>query len=128
MKLSGIHWLADENIQFPVIEYLRKIGWKVDSIKEMGWDSKPDAEILDYSFQNKLGILTQDIDFGELVFKQRKDFLCITRLWPGHCRSDFIINNLQQIVEQDFDAIFPFLLTIELRENSKVIGIRIRQF
>ena len=128
MILSEINWLADENIQFPVIQFLRSKGWNVDSVKEMGWESKPDHEILGYAVQHNLGILTQDIDFGELVFKTKLEFVAILRFWPGHFNSDLIISNLQSIILQNFDVSFPFLITIEIRDNSSKIGIRIRQF
>jgi len=125
--LSEITWLADENIQFPVIQYLRKNGWRVESVKEMGWDSKSDEEILHYTVSQNMGILTQDIDFGELVFKSKKDFVAILRFWPGHISSDVIISHLQPILFQKFDISVPFLMTIEIRDNKSTFGIRIRE-
>lgn len=121
-------WLADENIQFPVIQFLRRVGWKVASVKEMGWESKPDIEILDYSVQNNLGIITQDIDFGELVFKSKMEFVSILRIWPGHYNSDLIISNLETIIYQEFTTEIPFFITVEIREKSSSVGVRIRQF
>jgi predicted nuclease of predicted toxin-antitoxin system len=128
LRLSEINWLADENVQFPVIHFLRRIGWKVESVKEMGWDSKSDVEILNFSVQNNLGILTQDIDFGELVFKSKMEFVSILRFWPGHFNSDLIITNLESFIFQDFEVRIPFFVTVEIRENSSSVGIRIRQF
>jgi len=97
-------------------------------VKEMGWDSKSDVEILNFSVQNNLGILTQDIDFGELVFKSKMEFVSILRFWPGHFNSDLIITNLESFIFQDFEVRIPFFITVEIRENSSSVGIRIRQF
>jgi len=56
------------------------------------------------------------------------EFVSILRFWPGHFNSDLIISNLQSIILQNFDVSIPFLINIEIRDNSSKTGIRIRQF
>ena len=63
---------------------MRNEGWKVSSIKEMGWTSEPDIAILKFATQNSPGIITQDIDFGELIFKHKQPFYALLRFWHGH--------------------------------------------
>jgi predicted nuclease of predicted toxin-antitoxin system len=59
--------LADENIDFRIIENLRVAGFNVFSVRENCCGAK-DREILNIAKLKKLIIVTEDKDFGELIF------------------------------------------------------------
>lgn len=64
-------FLADENIDQPIVEYLRKDGHVVLYVLEME-PSIADEEVIRTANQENALLLTADKDFGELVFRQGK--------------------------------------------------------
>jgi len=60
-------WLADENVERPIIEHLRRTGLDVVSVAEE-LPSATDSKILDLANKEGRIILTNDKDFGELAF------------------------------------------------------------
>lgn len=67
--------LADESIDWPIVERLRSDGHQVWYVAEMD-PGIPDEAVLELANQQVALLLTADKDFGELVFRQR-------RLAPG---------------------------------------------
>lgn len=64
--------LADENIAAPMVHALRGAGWDVHYVQE----STPgitDEEVLSLSRSEHRILLTEDKDFGELVFRLKRD-------------------------------------------------------
>jgi predicted nuclease of predicted toxin-antitoxin system len=61
--------LADENIDRPIVERLRKDGHLVLHVAEMQ-PGIPDEQVMQKANQEKALLLTADRDFGELVFRQ----------------------------------------------------------
>src|SRR6478609_4654309 len=60
--------VADESVDFRIVTELRKLGLNVYSISE----NKPgikDSLVLDIAFEKGALLLTEDKDFGELVFR-----------------------------------------------------------
>ena len=60
--------LADESVEFPIIQALKIAGHRVESISELS-PSITDEEVLDYARRHLLLLLTIDKDFGDLVFR-----------------------------------------------------------
>lgn len=65
-------FLANENFPFPGIKFLREKGFDVISISEE-LSGISDEEVLQKAALENLIILTFDRDYGELIFKYRKD-------------------------------------------------------
>ena len=63
--------LADENIDLPILDRLRKDGYNVLSIREMQ-PGMTDEEVINIANKQGALLLTSDKDFGELVFRQRR--------------------------------------------------------
>jgi len=63
--------LADENIEWQIIERLRNAGHEVISISETGAGIS-DPAVLKIANDEKAILLTADTDFGELVYRQRQ--------------------------------------------------------
>ncbi|UBF26673.1 DUF5615 family PIN-like protein [Kovacikia minuta CCNUW1] len=66
-----MNFLADENLDAPIIERLRQDGHTVLSVAEMeaGID---DETVLELANQEMAVLLTSDKDFGELVFRLQR--------------------------------------------------------
>jgi predicted nuclease of predicted toxin-antitoxin system len=71
MQLS---FFADENISEELIEWLRQQKVEVSSIKEEKLFSISDKEIINKCFREKCIIITQDNDFGKIVFTEETSF------------------------------------------------------
>jgi predicted nuclease of predicted toxin-antitoxin system len=65
-------FLANENFPYPSIRLLREAGYEVKSIGEEA-GGMSDEEILKLAVKELSVILTFDRDYGELIFKYRKD-------------------------------------------------------
>ena len=70
MKLRDFPLLADENIDSPVVKALRKSGHQVLHVTEME-PGITDELVLQRANGFSALLLTEDKDFGELVFRQR---------------------------------------------------------
>ena len=60
--------IADESVDFRIVTELRKIGLSVYSIAEE-LPSIKDKDVLSIAFEKKALLITEDKDFGELVFR-----------------------------------------------------------
>ena len=63
-------FLADENVDFPIIARLRELDYSVQSIAE-DCPSLNDTQVLQWALERDAVLLTEDKDFGELVFRRR---------------------------------------------------------
>ncbi len=62
--------LADENVDAAIVQYLRSDGCDVLSAAE-SLAGESDGVVLELARQQDRILLTNDLDFGELVFRQR---------------------------------------------------------
>lgn len=63
-------FLADEGVDFRIVAALRGLGYQVQSVAE---DSPgiPDPEVLALAVDRDAVLITEDKDFGEMVFQKR---------------------------------------------------------
>jgi len=126
MNLQAYDLLTDENINTEIVQHLRKIGFDVFDIKEENLIGISDREILQKSLVQNRVIVTQDSDFGTLIFTENISFVGIVYLRPGHFRSSFHIQTIDTIIKENIEVDQPFLVVAEKKELK--INIRIRQF
>jgi predicted nuclease of predicted toxin-antitoxin system len=124
MNFHAFRFLTDENIHPEIIEFLRSESFDVASTSELALNGKPDDEILKRALSDKRVIITQDNDFGKLVFANKEEFVGIIYLRPGHIASNFHIKTLQSIMAENPDLQPPFLLVAE--HGIERVKIRIR--
>lgn len=67
---QGEFFLADEGVDFRIIKALRQLGYRIDSIAEES-PSIPDSAALDLTIERNAVLITEDKDFGEMVFQKR---------------------------------------------------------
>ena len=126
MKLTEFSFLADENIGLGLVEFIRQQGLITTSILESGQFGKSDLELLQTAFGENQVILTQDSDFGTLVFRDKVDFVGILYLRPGHFSDQFHIATVKTILEADLDLTPPFIIVAE--NTGETVKLRIRNF
>ena len=66
MKLQRI--IADESVDFNIVKLLRNNGYSVHAIAESN-AAISDEDVLEIAVKNKSLLLTEDKDFGELVYR-----------------------------------------------------------
>jgi predicted nuclease of predicted toxin-antitoxin system len=124
MKFNTCAFLADENIQYEVVGYLKERGFDVFSTHDLNLNGKADEVIAEVAIQSQRVILTQDSDFGTLLFTTNKEFLGIVFLRPGHFSADFHIATLKTIIEEDIAVEPTFIIVAE--NSGRSVKIRIR--
>lgn len=65
-------FLANENFPYPSIKFLREKGFEVISISEDN-SGLSDEEVLEKAVSESLVISTFDRDYGELIFRYKKE-------------------------------------------------------
>jgi predicted nuclease of predicted toxin-antitoxin system len=125
MRLTEFKLLADENIEPQVVAFLRSQEFDVTYIPEMGWQGRRDIDILiEATIQNRV-VITQDDDFGKIVFTTSTPFIGIIYLRPGHFFPERTIAALQNLLTHDeLDYSIPFILVVE--DKISYIKIRLR--
>ncbi|HEY7779075.1 MAG TPA: DUF5615 family PIN-like protein [Ktedonobacterales bacterium] len=63
--------LADESVGSPIIARLRRDRHRVDAIEELS-PGIPDTAVLDRAVRYDLLLLAVDLDFGDLIFRERR--------------------------------------------------------
>jgi predicted nuclease of predicted toxin-antitoxin system len=123
MLLSEYNWLADENIHPQLILHFQK-KINITTVSEAGLQGNPDTDILEYAYQNNQVVLTQDSDFGKLIFVNKMKFSGVVYLRPGHLHSTVHIKTLEYLLHGNIETKSPFLLVAE--NISGHITVRLR--
>ena len=63
--------VADENVDMPVFEFLKKAGFNIEHISHLSRGSS-DVDVLTIAHARKAILLTVDKDFGELAFRSKR--------------------------------------------------------
>jgi predicted nuclease of predicted toxin-antitoxin system len=66
-----VKFVADESVDFPIVERLRQDGHSVWAVVEMDSGISDDL-VLDHANRQNAVLLTADKDFGELVFRLKR--------------------------------------------------------
>lgn len=99
MSTSTVRFLADENCDFAVVRALRTRGYDVYAVAEVT-NRSDDSELLTQAFREKRILLTEDKDFGWLVYVSHADSAGVILIrFPGNAREslvDTVLNLLEQ--------------------------------
>jgi predicted nuclease of predicted toxin-antitoxin system len=63
-------FLIDENVGYSIIQYLRDKGFDLKSVSEL-FPSRDDVFIINTAYKEERIIVTNDKDFGYLIFKTK---------------------------------------------------------
>ena len=126
MSLHDFAFLTDENIQPEVVAVLREAGVSVKSVFDFGLAGHDDLEILELAFREKLVVISQDSDFGTLIFRFRQPFFGIIHIRPGHLKGEVAANSLRAVFRENPDLNPPFFLVTAHTVRS--VRIRVKSF
>lgn len=111
-----MHFLADENIPLLSVKIIRSAGMDIAYISEIS-PGISDSEVLKISETQNRILLTFDLDFGELIFKQKIKatqgiilfrFIPVTPLEIGNIflslfkSNDLKLSGIFTVVERDY--------------------------
>lgn len=114
-------FLADENVEKPIVDWLRKEGHEVNYIAEEA-PSITDKQVIKMAREGSMILLTNDKDFGELVYRQGKIPSGVLLIRARDQTSQHKIKLMDQVLDKAKE---------KLRDNFVVVnesGIRIRPF
>ncbi len=124
MVLTDFNFLTDENIHPELVKFLRNKSFDIKDVKEEKLIGTSDLQLMNLAFKENRIIITQDRDFGKLVYTQNSDFIGIIYLRPGHILPKFHIQTFEQLMGSNFKLESPFILVAENSETS--IKLRLR--
>lgn len=120
----NLSFFADENISTDLMNWIKSKGYPISSVKKENMRGATDISIIQKCFASNQIILTQDNDFGKLIFTTNISFYSIIYLRPGHFDGTFHIPTLESILKNE-KLIQRGTLIIGQRINNK-IKIRIK--
>lgn len=126
MKLREMRFVADENIDEEVVKWLRSEGIDVIDLKEQGLLGMEDANILKMANAQQRVVISQDSDFGTMIFRDSAPVYGILFVQPGHMEPSLHVQTMKTLLtmEQEINLEIPFILVAE--NNGNTIKIRIR--
>lgn len=125
-KLSSIKFLIDESVEFRIVEFLRENSFDTLAITEEH-PSLADIEVLSIANRQRRILVTNDADFGRLIFKEGKEAYGVIFLrLPVKTTRDKIIR-LSQVLEVKIAKLPHSFVTvtekrIRSRELQKIEG------
>ena len=126
MNWSDFKFLTDENIDKEVFLLLKSFGFDVFDIKEEALWGLSDKSILEKAFEEKRIVITQDSDFGTMIYRDQIDFYGLIYLRPGHNHLLHIQTLKTLFLSFSHEVIVPFVLVADNTNN--VVKFRYRQF
>ena len=105
-------FLADENCDYRLVKALRDTGFQVKAICEEHRGMKDDLVIELAERENRI-LITEDKDFGELVFVHSRASVGVLFLrFPENCRNQ-MIKTFPEMVKQLKDKLSNHFVTIQ---------------
>ncbi len=125
MNFRAFRFLTDENVDEEVLLFLRSMDFDVFDIKESGLFRMKDYDILAKAFTENRVVVTQDSDFGTLVFRDQLDFFGIIYLRPSHESPDTHIQSFKVMLNVEAELRPPFIIVAENLGNSVKVRVRL---
>jgi predicted nuclease of predicted toxin-antitoxin system len=105
-----LRFLADESCDFAVVRALRSAGYDVFAVSEVMTRSD-DRDLIDQAHRDQRILLTEDKDFGWLVFVSRADSAGVVLIrFPGHARQTMAHSVVRLVQEQDEQLVGAFVV------------------
>ncbi|MDX2128849.1 MAG: DUF5615 family PIN-like protein [Chloroherpetonaceae bacterium] len=118
-----VSFLADESVDYRIVQYLRNAGYSVKSIQEIA-PSATDEQVLTIAENEKLVLVTEDKDFGELTFRLKKNSTGIVLLRFETIDLESICTSLSKAF-RDAEKLFNNFTVISLNKiRMKLIRVQ----
>jgi predicted nuclease of predicted toxin-antitoxin system len=122
MSDTALRFLADESCDFGVVQALRAEGYDVIALTEIT-SRTIDSEVIAQAYSEKRILLTEDKDFGQLVFASQADSAGVILIrYPGNARKSLQEAIIKLIRQQGSDIQSAFVVMqpgqVRVRHNK----------
>ncbi|MBK6931854.1 MAG: DUF5615 family PIN-like protein [Saprospirales bacterium] len=107
-----------------MVEFLRAEGINVFDIKKENLFRLSDRSILEMALSQQRVVISQDSDFGALIFRDQVPFYGVVYLRPGHESPEVHIESMAVILDADLEIRPPFVLVAE--NTGDLVRLRLR--
>jgi predicted nuclease of predicted toxin-antitoxin system len=108
--------LADMPISPKTVEYIRKLGIECRHLTEFKMERASDEEIIRFAKENGYTILTEDLDFGTILFYTQEIEPCVIILRVGNLNTA----EINKLIEKALDRIMGEENAIIVIERTKI--------
>ena len=108
--------IADESLNFEFVSALRQNGFEIISIAEKH-PSIADENILEMSLTPPSVVITEDKDFGELIFKNKQDFSAVILLRYEVNQEEYILKSLLSLLKNHLHELHKSFVTISVNRT-----------
>lgn len=126
MSTPALRFLADESCDFAIVRALRAEGYDVLAVSEV-MQRSDDRELIDQAHHERRVLLTEDKDFGWLVYVSHADSAGVVLIrFPGNARQTLVQAIMQLVQEQGerllnaFVVVQPGYIRISQRPGTGV--------
>ena len=107
-----MRFLADEGCDFILVRTLRAAGHDVLAVSEITFRAE-DSEVIDLALREKRILLTEDKDFGQLVYAHGQKTLGVIFLRFPHSARERISKNVCSLVKQQGENLYGCFITVQ---------------
>lgn len=111
MKGANIKFIADVNIEKPIIDYLSENSYDIKWIPDYNCEI-PDEELLKLANKEKRILITNDKDFGEIVFLQKRLSAGVILLRIKEQRTEDKVLLIEKLLQDYSDKILKHFIVI----------------
>lgn len=112
MSSTTLRFLADENCDFAVVRALRAEGYDVSAVSE-GERRSDDRAVIEQAHREKRILLTEDKDFGQLVFASHVDSAGVILIrFPSSARQT-LAQTVSQIVREQGERLLNTFIVVQ---------------
>ncbi len=112
MSAPALRFLADESCDFAVVRALRADGYDVLAVSEVTHRSD-DRELIDQASREKRILLTEDKDFGWLVYVSHADSSGVILIrFPGNARRT-LVQTVRQVVQEQGKRLLKAFVVVQ---------------
>jgi predicted nuclease of predicted toxin-antitoxin system len=108
----SVRWLADECVAEPLVEFLRGLDHDVHYVAESA-SGLSDMAVIELAAREKRILLTEDKDFGDLVFRRELAVPGVVLMRIGSEKSARKTMRLAAAIERYGDGLFGHYVVIE---------------
>lgn len=112
MNSLPLRFLADESCDFAVVRALRADGHDVFAVSEV-MNRSDDRELIEQAYREQRVLLTEDKDFGWLVYVSHADSSGVILIrFPGDARRS-LVRAVRQVVEEQSERLFKAFVVVQ---------------
>ena len=112
MTSLPLRFLADESCDFAVVRALRADGHDVLAVSEV-MNRSDDQELIEQAHREQRILLTEDKDFGWLVYVSHADSAGVILIrFPGNARQS-LVQAVRRVVEEQGEGLFRAFVVVQ---------------